>query len=699
MADSYLKTLYPSRDWYPVEEGEGRWWAWSRDRDEVRLHVLGRLESGAGVFECFLEHCLHQEQVDTLWVVIGGRAYQPVEVPLPPEFGGRRLLRCAFDAPSLAGRDLLEVRLRIRPRVRPCDRDPANTDGRVMGLALGNAWCRSGQSFLGPVDVYLDRRKVDTLDTGDVPAVTAWSADAHNRAKLATLKNAHAGERCFIIGNGPSLTLADLERLRHEVTFAANKVYLAFDRTTWRPTYYTVTDLVTAESHQACIAALPLTKIFNRCVAPFFPQADDIVWFDADPAAFAQGEVVGPGFSDDVLRGVWPGFSVTFDQLQLACFMGFREIYLLGVDFNYAVAGPQVGQCAHGAVLAYAGESNYFLPEYRQPGEPWTRPAVARMAAAYQEARRSCDAAGRVVRNASRRTCLEAFERVDFDALPGVGRSAAVVPPLVSVVMPARDAAATIEAALASVLAQTGVGVELLLVDDGCRDDTVARAQRMVPDGRLTVLRHPDGEGKGVCASRRLALTRARGAFIAFLDADDACASGRLATQAAFLCANPDCILCHTDVAIVDETGAARDLDGYFHLGDRPRKYFLHESDAFLQQNRICNSSVMIRADAARYFLDLRLRYQFEDWLHWIILSSHGLFGYLPDKLTVYRYHAASFTARSTDTDKAFAAIEMLASLLRQPDQAFPREQLVDALLRASDHLAWLQSGRPGAME
>ncbi len=196
MADAYFKTLYPSGDWFPPEEGGNHWWLWSRDRDEVRLYVLGYLESGSGVFEFILEHGLAREQLDNLLVDIGGCAYRPQEVPLPPAFGGRRFFRCLFDIPSLAGRDLIEVRLRIRPRLRPCDLDPASPDTRVMGLAMGNAWFRSSYHPLGPAETYLDRRKVTYLDTGEVPSAAAWTDAAHNHVKLTTLKNAHAGGRC-----------------------------------------------------------------------------------------------------------------------------------------------------------------------------------------------------------------------------------------------------------------------------------------------------------------------------------------------------------------------------------------------------------------------------------------------------------------------------------------------------------------------
>ncbi|MEH7386551.1 hypothetical protein V7147_14250, partial [Bacillus sp. JJ1521] len=56
--------------------------------------------------------------------------------------------------------------------------------------------------------------------------------------KLKKIKNKHMGQRCFIIGTGPSLTIEDLEKLRNEMTFSMNSICLAFDETDWRPTYY-----------------------------------------------------------------------------------------------------------------------------------------------------------------------------------------------------------------------------------------------------------------------------------------------------------------------------------------------------------------------------------------------------------------------------------------------------------------------------
>lgn len=99
--------------------------------------------------------------------------------------------------------------------------------------------------------------------------------------------------------------------------------------------------------------------------------------------------------------------------------------------------------------------------------------------------------------------------------------------PLVSVVVPARNAGTTVEAALASALDGQGVPLEVIVVDDGSTDDTarlVSDAARRDP--RIRLLR---GAGEGAGAARNRAIAAARGAWIAPLDADDRFRPGRLA--------------------------------------------------------------------------------------------------------------------------------------------------------------------------
>lgn len=79
-----------------------------------------------------------------------------------------------------------------------------------------------------------------------------------NDINIKALKNKHKGQRCFIVGSGPSLKVDDLNKLKDEVTFACNKIYLAFNDTSWRPTYYSVYDVLVAENNKSEIDALNL---------------------------------------------------------------------------------------------------------------------------------------------------------------------------------------------------------------------------------------------------------------------------------------------------------------------------------------------------------------------------------------------------------------------------------------------------------
>ena len=61
-------------------------------------------------------------------------------------------------------------------------------------------------------------------------------------AKLGEVRDRHLGERVFLLGNGPSLNKLPLEKLADEYTFGVNRIGLLFDRVSWRPSYWTVTD-------------------------------------------------------------------------------------------------------------------------------------------------------------------------------------------------------------------------------------------------------------------------------------------------------------------------------------------------------------------------------------------------------------------------------------------------------------------------
>lgn len=166
--------------------------------------------------------------------------------------------------------------------------------------------------------------------------VFQFTAD-HRRLK--GLKNIHKGERCYIVGNGPSLTIEDLNRLEGQICFAFNRIYEVFPKTNWRPTYYMVLDnnamANTAQHLDEINVKLRILNIMGklRGIKPdertvFFCSYG---WYSPREFKFRKKYI-----SKNISRRFSLNNSVTCDAIEAAIYMGFREIILLGIDHNYS---------------------------------------------------------------------------------------------------------------------------------------------------------------------------------------------------------------------------------------------------------------------------------------------------------------------------------------------------------------------------
>lgn len=281
-----------------------------------------------------------------------------------------------------------------------------------------------------------------------------------NDERLYHLKDLHRGRRAVVVGNGPSLKISDLDRLKDEITFASNRIFLAFGETEWRPTYYTMCDAVVARENLASVRSLPLFKIFAGSVREFYqddpsavfvnlPRSEDErnTWVDDKgvmrmrsrapeepfrrkwmrrlrlfppkstvPDIRALTEDTTWPVSWNLIRGARAGHSVINLGLKIAYWMGIREIYVIGCDHNFRVPDTQTGEIVYdNKVVVSQGEVNHFHPDYRKPGEKWTTPCLDVMAEEFAYARRVFEADGGRIRNASRVSKLDAWEKVDFD--------------------------------------------------------------------------------------------------------------------------------------------------------------------------------------------------------------------------------------------------------------------------------------------
>lgn len=229
---------------------------------------------------------------------------------------------------------------------------------------------------------------------------------------IRTLKNTKKGKRCFIVGNGPSLTVEDLNKLKQEDTFAFNRIYYIFDKTEWRPTYYMCVDTGVLGMNLPEIEKLKLPNIILSNTARYSmkTQTENIHYlYDYSRFKINRWGFDPPYISEDVSEHFCFCFTVTFDAIQLAIYMGYSEIYLLGVDHNYSVKVD-----AKGRITRDGSIKDYF--------DGLEKTAITAMnyeatTAAFKEAKKYCDSHGIVIRNATRGGKLEVFTRTDFDTL------------------------------------------------------------------------------------------------------------------------------------------------------------------------------------------------------------------------------------------------------------------------------------------
>lgn len=235
---------------------------------------------------------------------------------------------------------------------------------------------------------------------------------------LKTLKGIHAGKRCFIIGNGPSLSSDDLDRLKGEYTFAANRIYEIFDRTDWRPTFYISVDSDFLRENWEQLSSYDLGHMFVRtsekkALSLGYPiekltriaMLGDLEYRINRPKIWND---VSSYISVDVSNHFSEGRTVTFDSIQLAIYMGFTEIYLLGVDFSYSTVID-----AQGKEHMNGSAQDYFKGKMPHMSYQLYKTNLH----AYQVAKEYCDNHGIIIKNATRGGKLEVFNRINFDEL------------------------------------------------------------------------------------------------------------------------------------------------------------------------------------------------------------------------------------------------------------------------------------------
>lgn len=186
------------------------------------------------------------------------------------------------------------------------------------------------------------------------------------KKKMQLFRDIHKGQACVIVGNGPSLTGEDLDYINklNLPSFATNTIYRVFPNTKWRPTYYAIDDrgMLRRTEVREHLGEEKANKYFF--IRQNYIQYHSIKkYLKPEKMIFLNSDgnreyLKTPRFSYDVADVIYSIGTVTYFCIQLAVYMGFSKIYLIGIDHSYPVERDRNGNIIINGGKAHVGQES-----------------------------------------------------------------------------------------------------------------------------------------------------------------------------------------------------------------------------------------------------------------------------------------------------------------------------------------------------
>lgn len=225
-------------------------------------------------------------------------------------------------------------------------------------------------------------------------------------SRLERFRDLHAGRRAVLVCNGPSLNRMDLSFLQHETVIGLNKIHLGVERLGFYPRYVVVVNAKVAEQSRDALRAMTAMKFIGSRAAHHLPEDAYTHHVQALDAPVE--------FSKDLTVGFREGATVTHAALQVAFWMGFSEVVIIGMDHRFTYEGAP-----HEARFMAGPDPNHFSPEYFA-GQAWDNPDLAGSERSYASARRNYERHGRRILDATLDGACQVFEKADHHAVFGL---------------------------------------------------------------------------------------------------------------------------------------------------------------------------------------------------------------------------------------------------------------------------------------
>lgn len=241
-----------------------------------------------------------------------------------------------------------------------------------------------------------------------------------NEQKWKDLKGKYKGKRVFVLGNGPSLNDTELYLLKDEYKVCFNHFYLMIPRIGWNPSFYMVTDDIV-------IGDMP--DFFKETIMPqieynFFPdihpnnidfrkhipEDDNVLWIHTDYAGF-RNDLPKCGINNTVVNA----------SLQVMAYLGFSEIYILGVDASFSFNAHKSKNLSSRDIESDGDDPNHFDPRYFGKGKKYHHQPMDEMVRRIGLARVFLEGQGVKIVNAGVGGKLDVLERQPLREVLGYG--------------------------------------------------------------------------------------------------------------------------------------------------------------------------------------------------------------------------------------------------------------------------------------
>ena len=216
------------------------------------------------------------------------------------------------------------------------------------------------------------------------------------------LYNRHQGESVVLVANGPSLNEMDMQFLKERHIIGLNKIYLGFKKFGFYPRYYVAVNPYVIEQSQKEIKALNCIKFLGSRGAKDLLSSDALTYL-------VNTQSPSERFCKDIAQGVHEGWTVTYAALQIAYYLGFSEVIIIGLDHRFSYQGDS------NELNVLAGkDTNHFAANYFGYGQQWQNPDLEKSEESFRIARHVFEQDGRQILDATVDGACTIFKKVDY---------------------------------------------------------------------------------------------------------------------------------------------------------------------------------------------------------------------------------------------------------------------------------------------